>query len=115
MPMPDNREALQRFLGRLNYLHEFIEDYNEKTVALLELLSKCAKWCWEAPQHKVFETHEAGHQHPTCAEIFNFDPTKPVKMSVDESKSGLGTAFLLGPKAPSRKLQTVFFFFFSSF
>ena len=34
MPVPDNPEALHGFLGMLNYLHEFIEDYNEKTAAL---------------------------------------------------------------------------------
>ena len=70
MPMPDNPEALQRFLGMLNYLHDFIEDYNEKTATLHKLLNKQTKWCWEAPQQKAFETLQQDISNPPVLRFF---------------------------------------------
>ena len=84
MPVPDNPEALHGFLGMLNYLHEFIEDYNEKTAALHASLTNPPSGVRSTTTEGIWNP-VAGHQQPTCAEIFIFDPAKAVKMSVDET------------------------------
>ena len=53
----------------LNYLHKFIEVYNEKAATLLELFSKHTKWCWEAPQQKAFETLQQDISNPLVLRV----------------------------------------------
>ena len=55
MPVPENRKALQRFLGMLNYLHKFIENFSEKTTILRQLLRKDVQWCWQVEHQVAFE------------------------------------------------------------
>ena len=53
MPAPENKKALQSFLGLTNYMKRFIHDYSTQTHHLRELLQVDKDYIWT-------ETHEAG-------------------------------------------------------
>lgn len=46
MPKPEDKQALQRFLGMTNYLSKFIPHYSDVTGPLRELLKQDAEWSW---------------------------------------------------------------------
>ena len=82
MPTPDGPEALHQFLGMTNYLHKFISNFSEKTVPLWKLLRNEAK---------AFNNVKAHILQPLVLKYF--DPSKPVMLSVQASKSALGAAY----------------------
>ena len=92
MPPPQNREELQRFLGMVNYFSQFIPNQSEITAPLRSLLKKDVTWNW-------FQEHAQAVEH--LKDILSsqpvlkfFDPSKPIKLQVDASKSGLGACIL---------------------
>ena len=83
---------LRQFLGMTNHLHKFISNFSEKTAPLRELLRNDAHWSWEPAQQQAFDTLKADISQPPVLRYF--DPSKPVTLSVDASKSGLGAVCL---------------------
>ena len=92
MPAPENQAALQRFLGMTNYLNKFIKDYSEKTATLRELLHNDVVWNWTETHQQAFDRLKDDLTNPPVLKFF--DAGKPVVLSVDASKSGLGAACL---------------------
>ncbi|KAL8611232.1 hypothetical protein ACOMHN_013663 [Nucella lapillus] len=92
MPAPKNKAALQRFLGMTNYLNKFIQNYSEKTAVLRELLRNDIIWSWTDAHQQALNRLKDDLMNPPVLKFF--DPTKPVVLSVDASKNGLGAACL---------------------
>ncbi|KAL8570113.1 hypothetical protein ACOMHN_033792 [Nucella lapillus] len=92
MPAPENKAALQRFLGMTNYLNKFIQNYSEKTAVLRELLRNDIIWSWTDAHQQALNRLKDDLMNPPVLKFF--EPTKPVVLSVDASKNGLGAACL---------------------
>ncbi|CAB4039172.1 Hypothetical predicted protein [Paramuricea clavata] len=106
MPAPDGPKALQRFLGMVNYLHKFIDNFSEKTALLRQLLNKDTKWSWDVHYQVAFEKLKKEISNSPVLKFFN--PARQVVLSVDASKSGLGAVCLQdgSPVAHASRVMT---------
>ena len=92
LPLPQSKEELQRFLGMVNYFSQFIPNQSEITAPLRNLLKKDVMWIWSYEHTQAVERLK---QILSSQPVLKFyDPTKPVKLQVDASKSGLGACVL---------------------
>ena len=92
MNRPSNKEELQRFLGMVTYLAKFIPNLSQTAAPLRVLLEKDVEWHWTDQQTVSFESLK---QLVTKAPVLKyFDPTQPVKISVDASSKGMGAVIL---------------------
>ena len=92
IPSPQSKDELRRFLGMVNYFFQFIPKQSEITAPLRQLLKKEAAWTW-SPEHAQSVERLKGILSSQPVLKF-FDPTKPGKLQVDASKSGLGAYIL---------------------
>ncbi len=79
MPTPQDKHALQQFLGMTNYLSKFIPQYSDITGPLRQLIHQDVKWYWH-------ETHEEAFERLKQA-LTNI-------LSADASQHGLGAVCL---------------------
>ena len=92
MPTPTEKQELQRFLGMINYISKFVENFSETTAPLRELLHNDVEWCWQDRHQKTFEALKRAITNPPVLAYYNVK--KPVTLTCDASKSGLGAACL---------------------
>ena len=91
MPSPQSKEELQRFLGMVNY---YFPVYSQTV----------GNYCTIATKLKERSSMDLHEHTPSVGRLKGilsnqpvlklFDPTKPVKLQVDASKSGLGACIL---------------------
>jgi hypothetical protein len=92
MPIPENKEDLQRVLGMVNYLSKFVPNLSVKTKALRGLLQSQVEWIWEDDHSQEWENiKEILTQEPL---LKFYDPKRRTKVSSDASKDGLGAVLL---------------------
>ena len=92
MQIPTNKTELQRFLGTVNYLGKFIPNLATETAPLRKLLAKDVAWHW---QHEQADAFDRLISLVTEAPVLQyFDVTKPVVVSADASKDGVGAVLL---------------------
>ena len=103
-PMKPKLQLLKKCKHRMG--QRLCVDFSEKTAPLRELLRNDAHWRWGPAQQQAFHTLKADISQPPVLRYF--DPSKPVTLSVDASKSGLGAACLqVGfPGAYASRAQT---------
>ena len=92
MPQPTEIKGLQRFLGMVNYLNKFIDQHSALTKPLRELLQTDAEFKWKTHHTVAFEKIKKAIAD--IAALSYYDVTKPVTITCDSSKSGLGAALL---------------------
>ena len=73
-------------------MNKFIKDYSEKTATLRELLHNDVVWNWTETHQQAFDRLKDDLTNPPVLKFF--DAGKPVVLSADASKSGLGAACL---------------------
>ena len=56
MPQPDDKKAVQRLLGCVNYLSRFMPTISEVSEPLRKLTEKNAMFVWESQQEEAFQT-----------------------------------------------------------
>lgn len=92
MPIPKNKEDLQRFLGMVTYVGKFISHLSTITAPLRELLKKNIAWVWENRHDDAFNVlKQQLIKHPI---LQFYDPTVPITISADSSKNGVGAVLL---------------------
>ena len=82
MPMPANREDLQRFLGVVTYLSKFIPNMSQKSAPLCQLLQEDVEWSWGQVEHDIFTSLKTSI---SSAQVLKFlDLKDPVTLSVQK-------------------------------
>ena len=92
MTPPTNREALQCFLGMITYLSKFIPHLSQTAAPLRALLEKGMEWQWNQEHLQSFSTLKC--LATTAPVLAYFNPSQPVKLSVDASSKCLGAVLL---------------------
>lgn len=97
MPNPEDKLAIQRLMGTLNFLRAYIPNISQVTEPIRELLKKDTVWSWGAEQDQAMDKIKAILTSKPLLRYF--DTTKDVVLQVDASKGGLG-AVILQEKQP---------------
>ena len=92
MKVPEDRNALQRFLGMVTYLSKFVPKLSELGAPLRDFIKKDNAWMWDSMQQKAFEEIKSAIANPPVLKFY--DPKVPVTLSCDSSQSGVGAAIL---------------------
>ena len=92
MKPPKDKKELETFLGMITYVSRFIPSLATKNAVLRELTKKNVQWNWDENANRAFkELKETLCKAPV---LQYYDVNKPVVLSVDASKSGLGAVLL---------------------
>lgn len=92
MKIPDNTKDLERFLGLVNYIGRFVPNLSNKTYELRQLLKKDVEWHWTDQHQNEFDSLKNILVDAPVLQYYVVD--KPVVISVDASKNGLGACIL---------------------
>ena len=99
MPMPEDKKAVQRLLGMINYVGKFIPNLAEITKPLRELLKKEIDWHWNKSHEEAVNKIKELLISRSCLAFF--DPSKAIQIQVDASKSGIGAVLMQNGKPVS--------------
>ena len=92
MATPTCKEDLQRLLGMVNYLAQYIPNVSEVLAPLRALLRQDVEWTW-LPNHD--QTLDKVKKVLTSSPVLRFyDVDKDITLQVDASKYGLGACLL---------------------
>ena len=78
----------------VNYVSKFVPNVSEITSPLRELLKRDVSWHWSVTHAKAFDKIKTILANPEPGVLTYYDVTKPVKLQVDASKSGLGAVLI---------------------
>ena len=92
MPKPTDVTSLQRLLGMITYLAQYIPNESAITEPLRELLKKDAEWAWHPEHDKAIENLKAVLTNKPVLAFF--DVKQPVTIQANASQSGLGTCLM---------------------
>ncbi|CAB3248316.1 unnamed protein product [Arctia plantaginis] len=88
MPKPQSVKDLERFLGLVTYVGNFIPKLSDKTRPLRELLQKDIEWHWTEIHDSAFSELKRCLTKKPVLQFYSMND--PITISVDASKSGLG-------------------------
>lgn len=96
MKKPECREDLERFLGMVTYLSKYIPNHSTLTAPLRQLLKDEPEngWAWKSEQEESFARIKNELTLSSGRVLKYYDVSKPVKLQVDASKSGVGAVLL---------------------
>ena len=111
MEAPGDKEALRRWLGMITYVSKFCPNLSDRAAPLRELTKDRVPWKWTAEHDETFTRLKELVTNCPCLSTFN--PSLPVKLSVDASQFGMGAVVLQNelpvqgvPEVPIRPVQT---------
>lgn len=88
MKPPEDKKALQSFLGMVTYLGPYIEHMSEYTAPLRELTRLDTQYVWKPEHTKAFEELKSSISAETTLAYYN--PQKELVLETDASGIGLG-------------------------
>ncbi len=92
MPTPQDKEDLQRFIGLMTYLSQYIPRYADKSAVLRDLLKKDTPFLWHEDHEAAFVALKEAITAETCLQYF--DRNSPTVLEVDASMKGLGACLV---------------------
>ncbi|XP_049275515.1 uncharacterized protein LOC119372299 isoform X3 [Rhipicephalus sanguineus] len=92
MPTPEDKLAVQRMLGVVNYFSKFLPSLAQRTALLRSLIRQDTVFEWTDNHAK--EWKELCDYLSTQPVLAVFDPAKATKVSCDASRDGIGAALL---------------------
>ncbi|KAL1446090.1 hypothetical protein WDU94_005684 [Cyamophila willieti] len=92
LPVPANKKELERFLGSMNYLSKFIQNYSSKSAGIRDLLNKNNLWVWDENHTRCFEELKKCISNTPVLKFY--DVNQDVTLSVDSSSYGIGCVLL---------------------
>ena len=91
-PAPKDQKELQRFMGLLNYLREYIPDFSIIAEPLTYLLKKDREYIWTSTQQQSFDEFKRLLSSTPVRNIY--DPHKDIELHCDASTVGLAGILL---------------------
>ena len=92
MPPPEDKKGGERLLGMVNYLAKFIPNMSKITQPIREVLKKDVEFRWGTQQEEAFQKIK---EVLTASPVLGYyNVRKPVTITCDASKSGLGAVLL---------------------
>lgn len=92
MSVPEDKKAVERFLGFINYLGKFIPNLSELCHPLRLLCRKEVEFVWEKSQEEAFQAIKSKVCNAPTLGLFNAN--KPVCLSADASAHSIGAVIL---------------------
>lgn len=92
MEIPKNKNELQKLLGMINYLRNFIPNLSERISPFRDLLKKNVIWEWTDTHNRALSDLKS----VICSSqvLASFDPAKIIEIQCDASKNALGFCML---------------------
>jgi hypothetical protein len=92
IPTPQDKAAVQRFIGIMNYISRFIPNLSDILKPLNELTHKDSMFLWDENMQQAFD--KAKELAMDTKTLKFYDVSKPVIIQSDSSESGLGAVIL---------------------
>ncbi|XP_052130313.1 uncharacterized protein K02A2.6-like [Frankliniella occidentalis] len=86
---PRNVKELQRLLGIINHVREFIPNLADETSCLTQLIRKNVHYEWLPFHEEALDRIKS--KIVNAVSLVTFDPNKPTEIQCDASKDGLGS------------------------
>ena len=96
IPNPKNLEDVQKFLGIVNYIRDFIPNLPSLTVNIRNLLKKDSEFLWLDNHQAEFDSIKEVIKNVTSCTTF--DENMPIILETDASSYGLGACLKQGDK-----------------
>lgn len=87
-PEPKTVTELQAYLGLLNFYRSFLKNASHFLEPLNKLLRHSEPWIWGPEQRAAFKKSKDSLVDSKC--LIHFDPTLPIRVTVDSSSYGIG-------------------------
>jgi hypothetical protein len=91
-PTPKSRSEVAKLLGLVTYLAKFCPDLAEIAQPIRQLTKKEVEWAWDAIQDDTLTKLKKLVSSAPVLALFN--PSLPIKLTVDASQCGLGAALI---------------------
>ena len=105
MPVPQEKDDLQRFLGMVTYMGGFIPNLSRLSSILRDLLRKDVPFEWSEDHQMAFNTLKGAIT--TDAIMTYHDVTEPTTLEVDASQKSLGAALVQEKKPIAFESKTL--------
>jgi hypothetical protein len=92
MPTPEDKTAVKRFLGMIQFLSQFLPNLSHVTLPLRNLLRDEVAWEWTPEANVAFKQLKEAIARPVVLKFF--ETSKPVTVEADASQCGLGCCLL---------------------
>jgi hypothetical protein len=96
LKIPDTVKSLQRLLGMINYVREFVPNLADDTYFLTQLLRKNVLFQW-LPEHTE-ALNNIKNKLCNAASLSNFNPKEQIVLQCDASQYGLGICLMQSGK-----------------